>query len=88
MILTSNDYKEMASQIQEEGGEIYFEKDDEILVVEYDICSDGHIEYYQTTGPEFIETRRDVWVKSAESFNEDGKQTPNNFDEVAFSKVA
>lgn len=83
MTLTTNDYYEIANQIEDGSNSIEFEKDGEILFIECTLESDGYVEddYYNGTGA-YVETYRALYVESVESYNEDGEQTANNFDEA------
>ena len=89
MTLTTNDYYEIASQIEDGSNSIGFEKDGETLFIECTLESDGYVEndYYNGTGA-YVETFRALYVESVESYDEDGEQTANNFDEATLQKVA
>lgn len=89
MTLTTNDYYEIASQIEDGSNSIEFEKDGETLFIECTLESDGYVEddYYNGTGA-YVETFRALNVESVESYNEDGEQTANNFDEATLQEVA
>lgn len=52
MTLTTNDYYEIASQIEDGSNSIEFEKDGETLFIECTLESDGYVEddYYNGTG--------------------------------------
>lgn len=89
MTLTTNDYYEIASQIEDGSNSIEFEKDGETLFIECTLESDGYVEddYYNGTGA-YVETFRVIYVESVESYNEDGEQTANNFNEATLQEVA
>ena len=89
MTLTTNDYYEIASQIKDGSNSIEFEKDGETLFIECALESDGYVEddYYNGTGA-YVETFRALYFESVESYNEDGEQTANNFDEATLQEVA
>lgn len=89
MTLTANDYYEIASQIEDGSNSIEFEKDGETLFIECTLESDGYVEddYYNGTGA-YVETFRALYVESVESYNGDGEQTANNFDEATLQEVA
>lgn len=89
MTLTTNDYYEIASQIEDGSHSIEFEKDGETLFIECTLESDGYVEddYYNGTGA-YVETFRALYVESVESYNEDGEQTANNFNEATLQEVA
>lgn len=89
MTLTTNDYYEIASQIEDGSHSIEFEKDGETLFIECTLESDGYVEddYYNGTGA-YVETFRALYVESVESYNEDGEQTANNFNEAILQEVA
>lgn len=89
MTLTTNDYYEIASQIEDGSNSIEFEKDGETLFIECTLESDGYVEddYYNGTGA-YVETFRALYVESVESYNEDCEQTANNFNEATLQEVA
>ena len=89
MTLTTNDYYEIASQIEDGSHSIEFEKDGETLFIECTLESDGYVEddYYNGTGA-YVETFRALYVESVESYNEDGEQTANNFNEATLQEIA
>ncbi len=89
MTLTTKDYYEIASQIEDGSNSIEFEKDGETLFIECTLESDGYVEddYYNGTGA-YVETFRALYVESVESYNEDGEQTANSFDEATLQEVA
>lgn len=89
MTLTTNDYYEIASQIEDDSNSIEFEKDGETLFIECTLESDGYVEddYYNGTGA-YVETFRALYVESVESYNEDGEQTANKFNEATLQEVA
>lgn len=80
MILTTSDYKTIASQIEEGKGSVEFEKENETLYFDYSYDVEGYVEddYFNGTGA-FIETDSSLCIENVESFNEDGEETPNNF---------
>lgn len=81
MKLTSNDYQNIASQIERGFHTIEFEKDGEILNIEYNYVLEGYQDrdYYNGTG-EYIVENQEFWA-TAESYNEDGDKTENDFNE-------
>lgn len=89
MTLTTKDYFEIANQMENGSNSIEFEKEGEILFIEYTLESDGYVEddYYNGTGA-YVETYRALYVESVESYDEDGEPTTNNFDEATLQKVA
>lgn len=88
MKLTSSDYMNIASQIEVGNGSIEYEKENEILCFDYSYDVDGYVEddYFNGTGA-FVETSSSLCIEGVESFNEDGEQTSNNFNESELEKM-
>ena len=89
MTLTTNDYYEIANQIEVGYNSIELVKDGETLYIDCTLESNGYVEddYFEGTGA-YVETERTLIVECVESYNEDGEQTTNNFEEAALQKVA
>ena len=91
MKLTSNDYQELATQIEVGKGTIEFEKDGEILIIDYQAEEDGYVEddyhcgYMNGTGA-YVVTSRSLSILSVESFDEDGEDTENDFNDTLLEK--
>lgn len=91
MKLTSNDYQELATQIEVGKGTIEFEKDGETLIIDYSAEEEGYVEddyhcgYMNGTGA-YVVTSRSLCVTSADSFDEDGEDTKNDFSEDLLEK--
>lgn len=85
MTLTKSDYWSIAEQIEVGKGTIEFEKDGEIICIEYEADEEGYIEddflcgYMNGTGA-YIVTSRSLYITSADSYNEEGGETENDFD--------
>ncbi len=88
MTLTTSDYMTIASQIEEGKGSVEFEKDNEFLFFDYSYEIEGYVEddYFNGTGA-FVETSSSLCIEGVESFNEDGEQTSNNFNESELEKM-
>lgn len=88
MTLTTSDYMTIASQIEEGKGSVEFEKDNEILFFDYSYEIEGYVEddYFNGTGA-FVEISSSLCIEGVESFNEDGEQTSNNFNESELEKM-
>jgi len=88
MTLTNNDYSEISSMIEEGKGTIEYEKDGEILCIEYTYEVEGYVEddYFNGTGA-FVETSVDFNINEVECYNEDGEDTDTNFDEYTLYKM-
>ena len=92
MKLTKNDYQEIVSQIEVGNGSIEFEKDGETLCIEYEAEEEGYVEddshcgYMNGTGA-YVVTSRCLSISSADTYNEEGEDTENNFDEWELEKV-
>lgn len=90
MKLTDKDYAAIAQDVVEGSNYIEYEKDNETIAIECELVIDGYTEddYYHGTGA-FVETSRDLYVKSVESWNQDGDDTENDFDQdELFTRVA
>lgn len=91
MKLTINDYQELATQIEVGKGTIEFEKDGEILIIDYKAEEDGYVEddyhcgYMNGTGA-YVVTSRSLSILSVESFDEDGEDTDNDFNDTLLEK--
>lgn len=81
MKLDNNDYKEIASRIEEGSDTIEYEKDGELLHIDYTFDVEGYYEddYYYGTGA-FVETDRSLFIEKCEVVDEDGKATPIEID--------
>lgn len=88
MILTTSDYMTIASQIEEGNGSVEFEKENEILFFDYSYEIEGYVEddYFNGTGA-FVEISSSLYIEGVESFNEDGEETSNNFNESELDKM-
>lgn len=86
MKLTKSDYQSILDQIEVGTGTIEFEKDGETLIIEYQAEEEGYVEddfhcgYMNGTGA-YIVTSRSLCVTSADSFDEEGEDTENDFSE-------
>ena len=90
MKLTSIDYQNIASQIEEGKGTVEYTKGNETLILDYSYEVNGYVEddYYNGTGA-FVQTDCNLYIESAESFNEDGDETENDFNEsILYKQVA
>jgi len=91
MKLTKSDYQSILDQIEVGTGTIEFEKDGETLIIEYQAEEEGYVEddfhcgYMNGTGA-YIVTSRSLCVTSADSFDEDGEDTENDFSEDLLEK--
>lgn len=94
MTLTSVDYKNIANEINEridwedddytgcvgtKDGEIEYEKDDELLLITYELSIWGSY-YTEEDGTWFDESSRELSVESVDCHNWDGEETASNFD--------
>ena len=88
MKLTEEDYKKIASQMEEGTATVEYEKDGEVLVVDYILYLDGYVEddYFNGTGA-WVETDRYFAVTDAVSFDSDGAPTDNDFDASRLEKL-
>lgn len=82
MKLTDKDYTAIAQDVVEGTNYIEYEKDNEIIAIDCELVIDGYTEddYYHGTGA-FVETSKDLYVKSVESWNSVGDDTENDFDQ-------
>ena len=92
MRLATSDYWSIAEQIEVGTGTIEFEKDGETLCIEYEAEEEGYVEddshcgYMNGTGA-YVVTSRCLSISSADTYNEEGEDTENNFDEWELEKV-
>ena len=86
MKVIGQDYWKMIDRIEVGYGIIEFEKEGETLCIEYEADEDGYVEddyhcgYMNGTGG-YVVTSRDLNIISVESYNVDGDETDNDFDE-------
>lgn len=82
MELTSKDYRAIAEQIEEGDNYIEYPKGNETISIECKLEREGYEEddYFNGTGA-FVETSKNFYVVNVESWNEDGDNTTNDFDE-------
>ena len=91
MKLISNDYQNIANQIEVGSGSIEYIKGNETLFVEYTYEEEGYIEddarcgYMNGTGA-YVVTDRFLSVE-VESYDEEGEQTANDFIEGELYKM-
>lgn len=78
MIFTEKDYIEMASRITEGEGCIDIERNDELLVFDYNLIVDG---YNERETNAIIITDVELQVENICCVNEFGDEVPNDFDE-------
>lgn len=88
MVLTINDYYNIASKIKEDGESLEYEKDGEYLDIEYTFKIYGYVEddYYHGTGA-FVETSRFFDIDSAIATDEDGKRTKVKINKKLLSEL-
>lgn len=82
MKLNEKDYRSIASQIEEGSNVIDYEKDGEMLHIDYTFDVEGYYEddYQNGTGG-FVETSRSLRVENAETTDVDGKTSTVDVDE-------
>lgn len=82
MKLNSNDYIAISEKISEGSNYVEYTKGDETIVIECNLEVDGYEEndYYNGTGA-FVETSRVLDIENVESWNEEGDETENDFNE-------
>lgn len=82
MELTSTDYRAIAEKITEGANYIEYPKGNETIAIECELFIDGYEEndYYNGTGA-FVQTSKSLSVESVESWDNEGDDTPNDFDE-------
>ena len=82
MELTSNDYRAISEMISEGKNSLEYKKGDETISIEYNLDIEGYEEndYYNGTGA-FVETSKNLYVENVESWNEEGDDTSNDFNE-------
>lgn len=82
MELTSTDYRDIAEEISEGSNYIEYSKGDETIAIECKLETEGYEEndYFNGTG-DFIVTDRNLYIENVESWNEEGNDTNNDFNE-------
>lgn len=91
MKLTKSDYQSILDQIEVGTGTIEFEKDGETLIIEYEAEEEGYVEddfhcgYMNGTGA-YVVTSRSLYIASADSYDEEGEDTENDFSEDLLEK--
>lgn len=88
MILADEDYKIMRGMVDEDSTSFEYEKDGEVLFVDYTLEVDGYFEddFSNGTGA-WVETDRYFAVTGAVSFDSDGAPTDNDFDASRLEKL-
>lgn len=88
MKLNDNDYREIASRIEEGSDTIEYEKDGELLHIDYSYEVEGYREddYYNGTGA-FVETSRNLIIKNAETTDVDGNTKNVDMDESLLERL-
>ena len=85
MKLNDNDYQNIADLIEVGEHNIEYEKDGEMLTIDYEYDTEGYVEddahcgYGNGTGA-WVETGRYLFIHSAEAYDEDGNGTPCEVD--------
>lgn len=81
MILTREDYENIARQIEEGKNSVTYDKGDEILQIDCIFETEGSWEddYYNGTGA-YVELARQLTITKAEVCNEDGISKPFDLD--------
>ena len=87
MILTGNDYINIAAQIEEGGNCIEYKKDGEWLFFDFELWQDGYVEddYEKGTGA-FVRTDLYLSITNCEVMDKDENITPFDLDEEVIKK--
>lgn len=87
MKLTSEDYRKIAGEIESGSSTIEYEKGGETLLIDYTFESEGYFEddYLRGTGA-YVETYRSLSVNKVECWDENGEDTPSDFDQEALER--
>lgn len=82
MELTSTDYRAIAECIETGDNYIEYPKADDIICITCTLEVEGYEEndYFNGTG-DFIVTSKSLYVKNVESYDGEGRDVPNDFDE-------
>ena len=82
MELTSTDYRTISEKISEGKNYVEYTKGNETISIECRLEIEGYYEndYFNGTGA-FVETDKYLYVENVESWNEEGDDTKNDFDE-------
>ncbi len=89
MILEEKDYYEMADLLEEGCNQLEFEKDGELLVVDYEYSEDGYYEddYHNGTGA-FVCTNKELYIKNVACYNADGEIVSSDFNQTLLIRKA
>lgn len=88
MVLNDKDYMEIASMIDEGDGGLDYEKDGEMLHIDYTFDVDGYFEDDRENGTgAWVETSRCLSVDSAETTDIDGKTSTVDVDESRLERL-
>ena len=82
MELTSTDYRAISEMISEGKNSLEYTKGNETIAIDCILEIEGYEEndYYNGTGA-FVETSKELYVNNVESWNEEGDDTSNDFNE-------
>ena len=82
MKLNSIDYRAISEKISEGSNYIEYDKGNDTIAIECKQETEGYCEsdYFNGTGA-FIETSKELYIVSVESWNNEGCVTENDFDE-------
>lgn len=82
MELTSKDYESIAKKISDGHNNVEYAKGNETICIECELKTEGYVEddYYNGTGA-FVETSKNLYIENVESWNADGDETDNDFNE-------
>ena len=88
MKLNDNDYREIASRIEEGSDTIEYEKDGELLHIDYTFEVEGYREddYYNGTGA-FVETSRNLIIENVKAVDIDGNTKNVDMDESLLERL-
>lgn len=88
MVLNDKDYMEIASMIDEGNGGLDYEKDGEMLHIDYTFDVDGYFEDDRENGTgAFVETARRLSVDTAETTDIDGRISKVPVDEIRLERL-
>lgn len=81
MELTSNDYRAISEKISEGSNYVEYSKGNETIAIECKLEIDGYEENgYNGTGA-FVSTSKNLCIEKVESWNQNGDDTENDFNE-------
>ena len=92
MKLNDNDYREIAAKIEVGEHTVEYEKDGDLLCIDYEYDTDGYVEddarcgYENGTGA-WVEMGRYLYIHSTEAYDAKGEKIPCEVDESRLERL-